>query len=378
MTIKDQMFKWANQHECVKLWASRYPNVKVRYRNIHNLFRFLEWAKVTPEELLALKDNPQSVDAERLVDLFSTVEDGFTYATKRNVINSVKSFFRCNYKDLKRNVASLTYEKEDYTELTKDKMWKLFLACHNPRDRALFLFVTSTAAAAESVDKATWGMFEDGWEYKDVPNIIFPSSIIKGHGKGKYRGVKQVTFLTPDAKKYMIEYRMWIERKLGRQFTKDDRIFWTIGTHKTGYLKPIGYSGLAQTMKRISETANVKFTLHYGRRWVETALEDAGIPNNWMKKIKGRKPPGEENPYSRPQIEQLRDKYRQAVSKLQFIPKSKEQQVASAIGQARALLATVPKDYQDESMKAFLANLPAKVRETVKKSIRLTSKVEER
>ena len=52
--------------------------------------------------------------------------------------------------------------------------------------------------------------------------------------------------------------------------------------------------------------ANANFTFHDGRRIVQTALENSGCPINWIKKIKGRKVIGEEAPYSKPLIEQLR------------------------------------------------------------------------
>jgi hypothetical protein len=51
---------------------------------------------------------------------------------------------------------------------------------------------------------------------------------------------------------------------------------------------------------------------------VETALEEVGIHPNWARKIRGRKVRGEESPYSQPEVEKLRAKYREAVPLLQF------------------------------------------------------------
>jgi hypothetical protein len=51
---------------------------------------------------------------------------------------------------------------------------------------------------------------------------------------------------------------------------------------------------------------------------VETALEETKINPNWARKIRGRKVRGEESPYSRPAIEQLRNAYKEAVPLLQF------------------------------------------------------------
>ena len=61
------------------------------------------------------------------------------------------------------------------------------------------------------------------------------------------------------------------------------------------------------------------FSIHDGRRLVETALENVGTSRNWIQKIKGRKVRGEDAPYSKPAIEQLRGKYRECVGDLEFL-----------------------------------------------------------
>jgi hypothetical protein len=47
-------------------------------------------------------------------------------------------------------------------------------------------------------------------------------------------------------------------------------------------------------------------------------LEQIGISSNWARKIRGRKVKGEEAPYSQPNIEALRAKFREAVPLLEF------------------------------------------------------------
>jgi hypothetical protein len=80
----------------------------------------------------------------------------------------------------------------------------------------------------------------------------------------------------------------------------------------------LDYQVLGITVNRLAKEAGVKFSLHDGRRWVNTALEQIGISTNWARKIRGRKVKGEEAPYSQPQIEQLRAKFREAVPLLEF------------------------------------------------------------
>lgn len=369
---ENQHMAWATQFDCVaKIWLPKFPNIKVRKDRARDLRRFCAWADTTPPELLALKDDPSSVEAEMLVDRFYAENDEYTESVKIGIVNAAKSFFRRNYRQLQSETVSPTYEKEDYHDLDKEKLWNLYQAGKNRRDRALLMFIFCTACARETVSKARWRHFERDWQTKDCPCLVFPSSIIKGHGKGKYKGVKQVTFLTPEAKKELLKYKEWYQEKvLGRPFKPEDPIFWGIKSWNNQY-NPISYQHIWQICERLSKDAAVPFTPHDGRRWVENALEDVGVPQNRARKIRGRKIKGEEAPYSQPAIEQLRNDYRKAAPLLEFIPKSREQQYANAIAQARALLATVPPEAQPESFKTFLQNLPANVRKEVKKKVRL-------
>jgi len=83
--------------------------------------------------------------------------------------------------------------------------------------------------------------------------------------------------------------------------------------------EPLKYQAIGNAILRVSKTAKVPFGAHDGRRIVETALENVGTPRNWIQKIKGRKVRGEDSPYSKPAIEQLRKKYREALPELEFL-----------------------------------------------------------
>ena len=72
-------------------------------------------------------------------------------------------------------------------------------------------------------------------------------------------------------------------------------------------------------MSRISSQAGVKYRIHDGRSRLQTALENVGVSVNWVRKAKGRKVKAEESPYSKPAVEQLRAKYREALPDLEFL-----------------------------------------------------------
>jgi hypothetical protein len=304
--------QWANQYPEVKRWLAK---LQVKQKNAFNLYRFCRWCGKEPPELLKLKDDRASVEAEKLLDDFVAAEMPLTNAVKFQCTTAVKSFFKHNYKDLARASGAMTLEKVKPTHKPrKDELRKLWNWCLNPRDKALITFVNSTAVAKETLSKLQWKHLEDNWETVELPCINIPSELLKGHGIGRYKGVKQITFLTPEAKRDLINYKEWTEQKMNRKFTSEDYIF----LETFAPYKPMGYGRLGTLIYNLSKTTGIPFSWHDARRYVETALEETNIHPNWARKIRGRKVKGEESPYSQPAIEQLRAKYREAVPLLEF------------------------------------------------------------
>jgi hypothetical protein len=293
------------------------------------LYHFCEWAHKTPPELLALKEKDATISpppntVEKLLDEFcgANLED-FTNAEKYNTAIQVKSFFKWSYRSLEKAAGVVNWEKvKDYNPLSKEGLRKLYNRALNPRDRALIPFVTCTGIAKETLTSLLWGHLEQDWENKDLPCINIGSELLKGHGRGKYKGVRQITFLTPEAKRELLNYRDWIQDKLGRKLTPEDHIW--LSTYKP--YESLSYQMFGNAIITLSDKAKVPFSLHDGRRWVNTALESIGISSNWARKIRGRKVKGEEAPYSQPSIEALRNKFREAVPALEF---TSETQVGS-------------------------------------------------
>jgi len=219
-----------------------------------------------------------------------------------------------NYADLARQAGRISASKvKPYSKPSKEDLRKLWNSGYNPRDRALISFVNCTAIARQSLTQVNFSHFEKNWREQEIPHISLPETIIKGKGVQRYQGVRQETFLTPEAKRDLVDYVEWMERK-GFNFDADSEVFRSI-------IKPykaISYQELGVISERISKRAGIKFSWHDGRRFVETALEEARIHPNWCKKIRGRKVRGEESPYSRPKIAQLREAYKGAVQFLQF------------------------------------------------------------
>lgn len=308
---REAIEKWAKYHDKVVTWLSKLQR---KNESAWFLWVYCKEMNKTPEELLALKDNPQSKEGEYLLDKF-VAESKLPNATKVNVVINVKSFYAHNYRELARKSGQIQFIKQaPYRKHTKEEMLKIYRSTQNPRDRALITFAWSTAIARESLMNVQWLHLEPNWENQELPHISLPPQLVKGHGIGKYAGVRQETFLTPEAKRDLVDYKDWLERVKGIKPQPADHIFIELHPPYQG----VQYGTLTKISRAISKRSGVEFSWHDARRYVETALEETKIHPNWARKIRGRKVRGEEAPYSRPAIEQLRNAYKEAVHLLQF------------------------------------------------------------
>ena len=317
----------------LELWAKQFsevyeqwlPHLQNKTQNAFDLYRYCEWVKLSPTELLALKENPANLEAERLLNKFVAVDEKnnlinspFTKSVTFRITTAIRSFFKWSMKDLAAIAGKLEIEKEKETKKpTKEDLHKLWRAANNPRDRSIITLVNSSSIAKETIIKLRWGHLEDGWENRDVPHISIKSELIKGHGRGRYRGVRQETFITPEAKRDLLDWKEWCEKRMGRAMTKEDEIYRE--TYRP--YEPLKYRRLGNIIWELARNTGVDFSLHDARRYVQTALEEAGIPESWLRKIRGRKVAGSAAAYSKPEIEKLRTAYRRALPYLMFIEK---------------------------------------------------------
>lgn len=310
-TKKTVIEGWAKKHPLVMRWLKK---LQKREQSAYFFFLFCDWAKLTPAKLLALKADRNKLDAEYLLDKFVTGEP-YPQSVTWNCVMAARSFFKHHYKSLEPEAGRIALDRvKALRKPTKEKLHKLWKAAANPRDRALVSFVNSTAIARETLVNLKWHHIEKDWEDADLPHIGIEDKLLKGHGRGRMRSVEQHTFLTREAQEDLKDYKEFWERRTGMKFTDDMNIFWTINKP----YQPLSYTDLTTVARALCRRSGVKFGWHDGRRYVQTACEEANINPNWMKKIKGRKVRGEEAPYSRPAIEQLREAFRRAVPHLLF------------------------------------------------------------
>jgi hypothetical protein len=313
-TIIDQ---WASKFNSTRTWLSKLNGSK-ELRAL-DLFHFCNWTSKTPDELLAMKCSFENIDIEKLLDRF-VMEASLPESLRFRTSIAVHSFFRWNYRQIQNESGKIEYvQKRPQRSPSQAQRLELFKACYNQRDRALICVSCCSAIALETMGKLRWFHFEQDWRQQDVPHISIPPEILKGHGKGRYRGVRQETFLTPEAKRELIKYREYMTKEFRYQWRETDFVFLSLEKNQEGAYLPLSYNGLGNAVLTVSQRAEVPFSIHDGRRIVETALENINTSRNWIQKVKGRKVRGEDAPYSKPAIEQLRQKYKETLSELEFL-----------------------------------------------------------
>lgn len=306
---------WIRQHTCVNNYIQR---LQCHKNNVAcDIYLYCKHTGYTPEQLLELKKDYADYRAEQLLDNFAADETLKMPATKKKkVITSVRAFYRVNYRQLQAEAGHFELQQPQQRTLpTKEELQRIYHeACFTMRDKAVFAVSSCTAIARETLSHLRWDMLEPNWQTQLTPHISIPGIYLKGHGLGKYRNVRQETFLTPFARDVLKQYRAWYTKKFGYIWKPDDHIFLHIHMPLAG--QPLDDKDVGQSLHYITKRSNGRYQSHDGRRIVQTALESVGCPNNWIKKIKGRKCAGEEAPYSRPAIEQLRLKYQEALPEL--------------------------------------------------------------
>jgi site-specific recombinase XerD len=318
---KTELEPFAQKHAETKRWLRKIESAVTKDRYTRSIIRYCEATKKNPRQLIELKKNSKDHDAEDLLDEFVETAQKANYPNSMiwDIVIAVKSFYKWNYADLSRGAGKITLVKvRPYRTPDRETLLKFLEGAHI-RDKAVITFIASTAISEGSMPQLKWSHVWSELIEKDVdvPHIALMSVEIKGKGKGKYEGIQQHTFLTPYAKKTLLAYKEWRERKEDKPITPEDYLFVSI----TQPFKKLSIGNVTRIFTQRSKDAGIKFSPHDLRRFVQTGLETARLQPNWIKKILRHKVSGEENPYSQPKVEALRDGYRTALPYLDLSEK---------------------------------------------------------
>jgi len=281
-----------------------------------DIIEYCTWAGKTPDQLiqerkaqLRSRDQDAKMTAENLLRQYAN--SGLKSANRMwRIIGSIKSFYKNNFFEI--TPAAVRAPKrpkvKDYRIPTTDDVRKM-LEGSSLRDRAILLTLYQTGLRESSLIQLKLKHIKELFEGKPPVHIGLRNQELKGI----YAGLEAHTFLGRDAADAIKRYLDW--RKDVKHETPTDESF--IFTRLDAVGQPVNEMAIIWVVKEACKRAGIQaFSPHDFRRATQTALESSGISGNWVRKIMGHALSGEENPYSQPKIEQLREAYARAEPKL--------------------------------------------------------------
>jgi len=287
---------------------------------LDDLIHYCEWAKKTPDQLkqdrkeqLKSDDIDVKMTAEKMLNRYAN--SGLKPKSSMwRAIAIIKSFYAHNFIELaaKSVKGPKRVKEKDYRSPTVEDLSKM-LEGSNLRDRAILLTLFQSGLREGSLILLQRKHFKEMFECKVPVHIGLRAKELKG----EYSGLEAHTFIGRDAVEAIKKYLEWRERVKGERLTDDSYLF----TRLDAVGQPVDQQTIIWVVAQACKRAGTDhFSPHDFRRAFQTNLEAAGVPANWVKKLMGHKLAGEENPYSIPKIEQLREAYSRAEPKLTVTP----------------------------------------------------------
>ena len=238
---------WINGFASGRTWQNKLGSKLTKEK-------FAEYFKVycddihvlkNPDQLIALKvEGLQNVGTEKEFQAENLLENFFAESkmkptAKLMLKNAVFSFYKHNRRALEgqtaSNIKNETPESKKRNPTLKDLV-TLESVCHSARDKALIWFIASTSCRIGTVSLLKWS------DLKQTKNGNLPfmleieSSRLKGAGIGKYKGLKQITFLHKFAYDKLLSYKQEAQKK-GYDIKPDSPLF--IAYWSQGKIRPL-------------------------------------------------------------------------------------------------------------------------------------------
>jgi len=316
--------------EEIRRWIEPYTSDSMKEQYLKYLEEYCQFFGKTPKELLEIKRTQTEATAEKMLDDFVIMwKKSITYegraeeipdSVKTMAVRAVRSFYSANYLDLAKKAGSGAeyVRKKAPVAPTQDELREMCVGM-NLMNIALINVLSSGGFREDTLRKLNWGhvLEFESWDGHTPVYIRVTDRELKGKGRGKYKNLEQHAFLAPHATKALLDYKKWRESR-GEAIKSESPLFSLV----RGMPKQISARELRAIFERACERHLFKFSPHDLRRFTQTQLEAARVQPNWIRKMLGKTVKGEEDPYSRPKIEQLRAAYQQAVSYLTLAPPS--------------------------------------------------------
>lgn len=326
-------FERYKNFKSVENWLNNLSDSEATIKGaLYSLIRFCEHTGKNPEQLIDERAKQMASPDPRVKGRMDDTVSAFAKKVRGAYVYAlyVKSFFKANHVPLSVELKRPAAKRENTTLPEDEKLQAWVHRIHSKTLKALALFLVDSGARDGSLLRLKYRHIKEEYEAGKVPcRVDFPAGITKG--AIAYTGFVGVDALA--AIKDMLRERS--VRENGRALEDNDFVFVT----KHG--KPISKTSAIQYLQTYarhaglikSKTGLKEFRPHLLRSRVQTVLEGANIPLNWVDLLLGHLPRGSQGKsYSKPTTEQLREAYARAYPALRlFGPHTlKGEEVASA------------------------------------------------
>jgi integrase len=363
--MTDDLAEWILSFEKGKIWYNKISNSKATLRKYLTHFKeYCDAVGKNPDQLIDLKMEGQRHVGENIEYQAEELLENYVYNAKLTndmkvgAKTAVLSFYKHNRRHLQPDTASNIERGEAKKRCpAMNDIIDLDNAMVTQRDKALLWFIASAPFRVGSISKLKWKDLKPTKD-NEVPFYLkIEAERLKGSGRGKYKGVKQIGFLHSLAVEKLESYKKELERK-GYEINNNSPIF--IAYRQKGKVKPYSPWSIEgmftdASLKAWHDLETKRFSPHDLRSFVQSQLENKLANPNIIKPILGHKPKGVDKHYSEHDISDFLEKFKSALPFL--MPQSIEE-----------LKAETDKDQRRISeLEKQVDEMPTKIREELEK-----------
>ena len=353
--MTDDTFPWMLTFASAKNWLDTIRSERTKEIYVLRLKQYCDAVGKNPDELIELKvDGLRNVatakefQAESLLNNY-LYNNNLTSNIQTAVLFSVKSFYKANWRELNSNVGSNIESPEPKKRTPKmQDILELEEAMTYLRDKAILWFLESAPFRKATLTKLQWKDLkstetllkqvreeakgqvsrtpeEDKEIAEKVPYyLVIESARLKGGGKGRYKGVKQIGFIHAFAAKKLEMYKQELkERNL--PLNDDSYLFvtyshnWVVG--KGSKMEIVNFDDAS--LIAWHDLDKKRFSPQDMRDMLQGALENARVSPNIAAPLLGHKVKGVDKHYSNHEIDEFLQAYLDALPWM--VPQTVEQ-----------------------------------------------------
>lgn len=318
LTQYPELQKWLTRKE--EQTQQKYVRHLMRYIEILHQNKLI--SSPTPSGLLELarQRNEESQPHIETLEEFQTACEEILPEDKRSLIYgisiAIKSFYNFKgYPFLKfRGSYDYSPKEKEHVPKLEDVIPSIDCVKHI-RTKTVIALESCAPLRMGSLLNLKWRHFKEVLENKELPMVKLIATELKGKGKRRYAGLKQICFLTPLARDYVLRYKHWYETKTKKVISPEDPESLELKFLITDEGEPITYSGF-NTSFEIAKKMGYIFRLHVWRTTVNEGLMKARISKEHRDVILAHKQPLVESAYTDSEVSKLREEFREAVKYL--------------------------------------------------------------